>query len=234
MLGTIINVSAIAGGSFLGLLLKKGIPPRFSNTITHGLSLGIFLIGITMGIQTENILIPLVSVALGALIGEGLRVEQHLEHAGARLQDRFSQGDGSTFAEGFVTATLLYCTGSMAIMGSIADGISGDITILATKALLDGIFSIILTSTLGIGVLFSIIPLFIYQGCITMAAGVVEPFLTQSMIAEMNAVGGILMLGIAFNLLDIKKIALGNLLPSVFLPVPILWLLGMLPAWMGA
>ncbi|MEG2419828.1 MAG: DUF554 family protein, partial [Eubacterium sp.] len=115
------------------------------------------------------------------------------------------------------------------IMGSIADGISGDITILATKALLDGIFSIILTSTLGIGVLFSIIPLFIYQGCITMAAGVVEPFLTQSMIAEMNAVGGILMLGIAFNLLDIKKIALGNLLPGVFLPVPILWLLGILP-----
>ena len=164
MLGTIINVAAILVGGFLGLIFRKGLPERISTTITHGLSLGIMMLGISMGVQTQNFLIVLISLALGAVIGEALNIEGHLNSLGGRLERKFEGGENSSFAQGFVTASLLYCTGSMAIMGAIEGGISGTYTILVTKALLDGIFAIIFASTMGVGVLFAAVPVLLYQG----------------------------------------------------------------------
>ncbi|MEG0376958.1 MAG: DUF554 domain-containing protein [Eubacterium sp.] len=223
MLGTLINITAILAGGFCGLLFKKGLPERLSSTITHGLSLGLIALGISMGIKTNNFLIVLLSLAIGAIIGELLNIEKHLEHLGTRLENRFQNEKGGTFSQGFVTASLLYCTGSMAIMGSIEGGISGTYTILITKSLLDVIFSIIFASTMGVGVLFAAVPVLIYQGSITLAAGYIKPFLTDNMITEMNAVGGVLIMGIGFNLMEIKDIKLGNLLPALFIPILILW-----------
>lgn len=227
MLGTIINVGAIIVGGFLGLCFKKGIPERISDTISAGLALGIGVLGVSMGIKTENILIPFVSIALGALIGEGLRIEDRINYLGGKLEATVSKNTSSTFVKGFVTATLLYCTGSMAIMGSITDGLTGDINILATKALLDGVFAVILCSTMGPGVIFSAIPVLVYQGAITLGAGFIGPFLTESMINEMTSVGGMLMVGISLGLLNIRDIALGNLIPAIFLPIPILYIISL-------
>lgn len=226
MLGTLINVGAILAGGFLGLLFKRGLPERIGTTITHGLSLGIMVLGISMGIQTKNFLIVLIALALGGIIGEFLNIEGHLNSMGAKLERRFEISENSTFAQGFVTASLLYCTGSMAIMGAIEGGISGTYNILVTKALLDGIFAIIFTSTMGVGVLFAAVPVFLYQGAITLAAGYIKPFLNDNMITEMNAVGGILILGIGINLLEIKTLKLGNLIPAIFIPIFLLWLMG--------
>lgn len=226
MLGTIINVAAILGGGFLGLLFRKGLPERISTTITHGLSLGIMMLGISMGVQTQNFLIVLISLALGAVVGEALNIEGRLNSLGARLEQKFEGGENSTFAQGFVTASLLYCTGSMAIMGAIEGGISGTYTILVTKALLDGIFAIIFASTMGVGVLFAAVPVLVYQGAITLAAGSIKVFLTEPMITEMNAVGGVLIMGIGINLLEIKSLKLGNLVPAIFIPILLLWLMG--------
>lgn len=225
MLGTLINVGAILAGGFLGLLFKRGLPERIGTTITHGLSLGIMVLGISMGIQTKNFLIVLIALALGGIIGEFLNIEGHLNSMGAKLERRFESSENSTFAQGFVTASLLYCTGSMAIMGAIEGGISGTYNILVTKALLDGIFAIIFASTMGVGVLFAAVPVFLYQGAITLAAGYIKPFLNDNMITEMNAVGGILILGIGINLLEIKTLKLGNLIPAIFIPIFLLWLM---------
>ncbi|WP_207720342.1 DUF554 family protein [Eubacterium callanderi] len=226
VLGTIINVAAILVGGFLGLLFRKGLPERISATITHGLSLGIMMLGISMGVQTQNFLIVLISLALGAVIGEALNIEGHLNSLGGRLERKFEGGENSSFAQGFVTASLLYCTGSMAIMGAIEGGISGTYTILVTKALLDGIFAIIFASTMGVGVLFAAVPVLLYQGAITLAAGTIKVFLTNPMITEMNAVGGVLIMGIGINLLEIKSLRLGNLIPAIFLPILLLWIMG--------
>lgn len=222
VLGTIINVAAILVGGFLGLIFRKGLPERISTTITHGLSLGIMMLGISMGVQTQNFLIVLISLALGAVIGEALNIEGHLNSLGGRLERKFEGGENSSFAQGFVTASLLYCTGSMAIMGAIEGGISGTYTILVTKALL---VAIIFASTMGVGVLFAAVPVLLYQGAITLAAGTIKVFLTDPMITEMNAVGGVLIMGIGINLLEIKSLRLGNLIPAIFIPILLLWLM---------
>ena len=210
VLGTIINVAAILVGGFLGLLFRKGLPERISATITHGLSLGIMMLGISMGVQTQNFLIVLISLALGAVIGESLNIEGHLNSLGGRLERKFEGGENSSFAQGFVTASLLYCTGSMAIMGAIEGGIS----------------AIIFASTMGVGVLFAAVPVLLYQGAITLAAGTIKVFLTNPMITEMNAVGGVLIMGIGINLLEIKSLRLGNLIPAIFIPILLLWIMG--------
>lgn len=227
MTGTLINVAAILLGGFLGILLKKGIPERINTTITQGMSLGIMIIGITMAIVTEHVLVMIISIALGGVVGELINIERRLNNLGDWAQGMLKdKGDGN-FSEAFVTASLLYCTGSMAIMGSIENGISGAVTILATKALLDGIFAIIIGSTLGPGVLFSVVPVFVYQGSITLAARYLEPLLSAAMINEMNAVGGVLMLGIGINMMKIKEIKLGNLIPAIFMPILLLALMSL-------
>jgi hypothetical protein len=214
LLGTLANVAAIAIGTLIGFTLKQRLPERINSIAMQGLGLVTALIGLKMMITTQNALIVLVSIVIGGVLGEILRIEDRLDRLGARVEARFSKERG-TFAKAFVTSTLLYCVGPMAIVGALQDGLRGDYSILLTKSGLDGIASVAFASTLGIGVLFSTIPVAAYQGGITVGASLLEPYLTSSMINEMTATGGLLILGIAMNLLQITKIRVGNLLPAI-------------------
>jgi hypothetical protein len=214
MLGTIVNVAAIATGVSLGLVFKKGISENAQNTIMHGLGMAILLIGFKIAWQTQNELIPILSLAAGGLLGEFIGIENKLEKLGLWLEKKVGSNSGSV-AKAFVSASLIYCIGAMAIMGAIEDGLTGNPKTLYAKSAIDGITAIIFGSTMGIGVIFSTIPVFIYQGSITLLADFLKVFLTDAMITEMNATGGLLIVGIGFNILGIKKINVGNLLPAV-------------------
>jgi uncharacterized membrane protein YqgA involved in biofilm formation len=212
--GTLANVVAIAIGTLIGFMLKQRLPERINSIAMQGLGLVTALIGLKMMITTQNALIVLVSMVVGGVLGELLRIEDRLDRLGARVEARFSKERG-TFAKAFVTCTLLYCVGPMAIVGALQDGLHGDYSILLTKSGLDGIASVAFASTLGIGVLFSTLPVAAYQGSITIGASLLEPYLTSSMINEMTATGGLLILGIALNILQVTKIRVGNLLPAI-------------------
>lgn len=218
MLGTIVNTLAIIAGSLLGLLLRGGIPKKFSNIIMHAIGLAVVLIGIKTALKTDDILIVIVSLALGSLLGELLRIEDRLERLGNWLGAALSK-DSEGVSKGFVSASLLYCVGAMAIVGSMESGLSGNHQTLFAKSILDGVGSIIFASTLGIGVLFSAASVFIYQGLITLSAGYIKPFLSPDVVAQMSAVGGLLILAIGIGLLEIKKIRIGNMLPAIFIPL---------------
>jgi uncharacterized membrane protein YqgA involved in biofilm formation len=223
--GTIINVAAIIAGALLGRWAGRFLSERMRQTLMSGLGLAVLLIGLKLAIQSQQVMIVIGSLILGGLIGEVLGIEKRLEAFGLGLQQRFS-GMGK-LAEGFVTASLLYCVGAMSIMGALQDGMGENPTILYAKAALDGVASIALTSTLGIGVIFSIIPLAIYQGGITLATGLTKSILTEAVIVEMNAVGGLLIVAIAIDLMGIKRLPVGNLLPAVFVAVALLWIFGL-------
>ena len=214
LLGTLANVVAIVIGTLIGFMLKQRLPERFNSIAMQGLGLVTALIGLKMMIVTQNALIVLVSIVIGGVLGELLRIEDRLDRLGARVEARFSKERG-TFAKAFVTSTLLYCVGPMAIVGALQDGLRGDYSILLTKSGLDGIASVAFASTLGIGVLFSTLPVAAYQGGITIGASLLEPYLTSSMINEMIATGGLLILGIALNILQVTRIRVGNLLPAI-------------------
>lgn len=214
LLGTLANVAAIAVGTLAGFALKQRLPDRIHSIAMQGLALVTALIGISMMITTQNVLIVLVSMVTGGVLGELLRIEERLDRLGAKVEARFSKERG-TFAKAFVTSTLLYCVGPLAILGALQDGLRGDYSILLTKSGLDGIASVAFASTLGIGVLFSTLPVAAYQGGITIGASLLEPYLTTSIINEMTATGGLLILGIAMNLLQITKIKVANLLPAI-------------------
>ncbi|HEY5557919.1 DUF554 domain-containing protein [Acetobacterium sp.] len=226
MVGTIINAVTIIFCSIIGLLFKKALPQRLCETITQGMGLGIMIIGISMALKTQDIIILLVSLLFGAVIGELLNIEKQLKRLGDRLGSKMKKKD-NTISQGFVTASLLFCTGSMGIMGAIENGLTGTYGILLSKSLLDGIFSIIFASTMGIGVLFSAIPVFLYQGGITLLAGSIKTLLSAGMINEMNAVGGVLIFAIGINMVKIKNLKIGNLLPAIIMPIIILWVLGL-------
>jgi hypothetical protein len=195
-------------------MLKQRLPERMNSIAIQGLGLVTALIGIKMMITTENILIVLVSAVIGGILGEFLRIETRLDTFGKRVEAKFSK-EGGTFAKAFVTSSLLYCVGPMAILGALQDGLRGDFSILLTKSGLDGIASVAFASTLGIGVLFSTLPVAAYQGGITIAASMLEPYLSSSIVNEMTATGGLLILGIALNILQVTKIKVGNLLPAI-------------------
>jgi hypothetical protein len=214
LLGTLVNVVAIVIGTLIGFMLKRRLPERINSIAMQGLGLVTALIGLKMMIITQNALIVLVSIVIGGVLGELLRIEYRLDRLGARVEARFSKERG-TFAKAFVTSTLLYCVGPMAIVGALQDGLRGDYSILLTKSGLDGIASVAFASTLGIGVLFSTLPVAGYQGGITIGASLLEPYLTSSMINEMTATGGLLILGIALNILQVTRIRVGNLLPAI-------------------
>jgi uncharacterized membrane protein YqgA involved in biofilm formation len=214
LLGTAANVAAIVLGTLLGLLLKQKLPQRVTVILTQGLGLVTALIGAKMMIATENILIVLVSVVVGGVTGELIQIEGRLDAFGARIEKRFSRQRG-TFAKAFVTSSLLYCIGPIAILGALQDGLRGDYSILLTKSGLDGIASVAFASTLGIGVLFSAIPVLAYQGGITITASLLEPYLTNIIVNEMTATGGLLILGIALNIIRVTKIKVGNMLPAI-------------------
>ena len=220
MLGTIVNAAAIILGSLLGLLLKKGIPERFSDTITKGLALCVLLIGISGAITESNIIITVVSMVLGAIIGEALQLDMHINHFGDVLQAKFKRNDEkSSLSQGYVTATLLFCVGAMAIVGSLQSGIDKDYTTLFTKSIIDGVSAIILTSTLGIGVMLSAVSVFALQGTITMLAQWVAPFMTDAMVNQLTAVGSLMIIGIALNMMGLTKIKVINYVPGIFIAI---------------
>lgn len=213
-LGTIINVCAIVLGTAIGALLGNRLPAKMRETAMDGLGLLCVVIGLTMAIKTQNVLYVMGAVLLGGITGELLKIERGLERLGDYFQSRFSSGS-STFATGFVTASLIFCIGPMAILGAIDDGLRGDITILVVKAMLDGVASLAFAATLGWGVGLSILPLALYQGGITLAAGMADKILSEAMITEMTATGGLLVLAIALRILNLKQIRVGNLLPAL-------------------
>lgn len=218
MLGTIVNTVAIIAGSLIGLLFKGSIPEKYGKTIMHAIGLAVILIGLKAALKTDDILIIIISLAIGSVIGELLCIEDQLERLGKGL-GRLVSRDNDGVAKGFVTASLIYCVGAMAIVGALESGLSGNHQTLFAKSLLDGIGSILFASTLGIGVLFSAVSVFLYQGAITLAASTLKPFLIPGVVAQMSAVGGLLILAIGINLLEIKKLKIGNMLPAIFIPL---------------
>ncbi|MGE4545178.1 MAG: DUF554 domain-containing protein [Pedobacter sp.] len=223
--GTLVNIAAVVIGCLAGKWIGDLLSARMRQTMMVALGLATLLIGFQLALKSNQIMIVIGGLILGGLIGEIFGVEKQLENFGERLQQRFS-GMGK-ISEGFITASLLYCVGAMAIMGALQDGMGGKPTILYAKAALDGVASIALTSTLGMGVIFSIIPLLLYQGGITLIAGQATAILTEPVMNEMNAVGGLLIVAIAIDLLGIKRLPIGNLLPAVFVVIGLLWVFGM-------
>lgn len=218
MTGTIVNALAIVLGSILGLIFRKGIPEGYKNTIMQAISLAVILIGLKNALKTDDLLVVIISLAVGSIIGEFLRIEERLESIGRWFDKKLSHQYGSV-SKGFVTASLVFCVGSMAIVGSLESGLTGNHQTLFAKSALDGIFSAIFASSMGIGVMFSSVPLFFYQGFITLAASFIKPYLIPVVIAQMSATGGLLIAAIGINLLGLAKIRIGNMLPAIFLPL---------------
>lgn len=218
MLGSIVNSIAIILGSVLGVLLNKGIKDQYKKTIMDGVGLAVIVIGITGSIKSENTILVIISIVLGSIIGEAINIQQRLDNLGERLENQFGK-EGSSFSKGFVTASLVYCIGAMAIVGALESGLSGNHSTLFAKSVIDGITAVIFASTLGIGVAFSAIPVLLYEGIITLLASSIKDYLTPQVITEMSAIGSILIIGIGINILNIRKISVGNMLPSVFIPL---------------
>ncbi len=217
MTGTWINVAAILLGGSLGLALGTHLSGQLKDTVTASVGLFTLGLGIKLFLDSENILIVLGSVLIGALLGEWQHLEERLESLGARLDARFNrQGDSSRFIQGFLTASLLFAIGPMAILGAIQDGLAGDATLLIIKSVMDGFTSLAFASSLGVGVLFSSLVILVYQGGISLLAGQLQQIVTPAMMLEMQAAGGVLLMGLALSsLLEIKKIRVGNLLPAL-------------------
>jgi uncharacterized membrane protein YqgA involved in biofilm formation len=220
MLGTIVNTIAIAAGSLLGLLIKGGIPKRFNEIIMKALGLSVFYIGLSGSLKSTDTLLLILSLISGALIGELADIDKWLSNLGQTIENRFKKlGKGGSIAEGFVSASLLFCIGSMAIVGSIQSGLEGNHTMLFIKSMLDGITSIIYASSMGIGVIFSAAAVFIYQGAITLASGFLGNILQEAQIANITGIGSILIMALGLNLLEITKIKVANFLPAIFIPM---------------
>lgn len=220
-MGTVVNVAAIAGGSLLGLLVGRGIKEKYQETVIYGLALCVIVLGIQMALQGQHILLTIISLVVGSILGEALGIEEKLEQVGTLLAEKFQKsrkkGDAGTdaFVEGFLNASLLYCVGAMAIVGAIQDGLSGDPTTLYTKALIDGLSGIIYASNFGVGVLFSALSVGVYQGILTALAGFLGPWMSQLVVQEVAACGGLMILGIGINMTKLLKIRVGNMLPGL-------------------
>ena len=218
MLGTIVNALAIIVGGIIGLLFKNVIPERISESLLKTTGLAVIAIGITLIFRGENLTLLIISLILGTIIGETIDIEGMLEKFGAFIESKMKNKE-SNVALGFVTCTLVYCVGSMAIIGSIQSGLTGNHDILFSKALIDGITSVSMAVSMGVGVIFSSISVFVYQGIITTLASLMQSLLSEVVVNEMTAIGGVIIMGIGLNFLEIKRIKVGNLLPAIFLPI---------------
>lgn len=218
MIGTLINMVAILAGSALGLLLRKGIPDRLRDTVMQGLGLCVLLIGASGALKTADTMCVIISIVVGGLIGAAVNIERQLERLGEAAEKKFAHSEGG-FANGFVTASLVYCVGAMAIVGSMDSGLRGDHATLIAKSALDGVSAIFFASALGPGVALSSVAVFVYQGAIALLATWIAPLLTDPIITEMSAVGGLLIIGIGLNMIYDKHISVGNLLPAIFVPM---------------
>ncbi|MCP4142383.1 MAG: DUF554 domain-containing protein [Chloroflexi bacterium] len=234
MTGTIINIVTILVGSALGMLFGSRLPDRLKNTVTAGLGLFTLVIGIAMFLESEEALIVLGGLLIGAALGEWWKIEEGLESLGTRLEARFGRGNNAEesdrFVRGFLTASLLFCIGPMTILGSIQDGLSGNYELLAVKSVLDGFASLAFASTLGVGVAFSVVVVLVFQGGISLLSVQLSSFITDPMMIEMTAVGGVILVGLALSsLLEIKKIRVGSFLPALVVAPFIVWVLSLFP-----
>ncbi|MFW6029294.1 MAG: DUF554 domain-containing protein [Halanaerobiales bacterium] len=221
-LGSVANFFAIIVGSLIGMLFKNHFPVRMQKIVMQGLGLAVILIGLEMALKTQNILIVIFSLVIGGIIGELLDIEGKLNKMAIRIESKF-KSKNDNFVKGFVQASLVFCVGAMAIMGAIQDGLNNDPSILFNKSILDGFASIAFAASFGIGVLFSAAAVLIYQGSITLFASYIERFLSEAMVVEMTATGGLLILAIGLNIMGISETRVGNLLPAIFISVILLY-----------
>lgn len=218
LFGSIANAFFIIIGSLLGLALKRKLPPKMLELPVQGMALFVISLGISMSITTKYPLIVIASIAAGSVIGEFLNLEGRLETATKALEAKC--GDAAKgFSLGFITTSLIYCTGSMAVLGSFEEGMGGYPSLLLAKGLIDGLTSIAMAASLGFGVIFSSVPVFLYQGTLTLAAGWVQPFMSEPAVAEMSATGGLMLMSIGINLLGLMKIRAMNMLPGLVIAV---------------
>ena len=221
MIGTLINAAAIILGTLVGLLLRRGIPQRLQDTVSQGQGLCVILIGLSSAIKTADITCVIICMVSGSLIGAWVDIERRLNDLGIAIERKVSpNGETGSVAKGFVTASLVFCVGAMAIVGSMDSGLRGDHSTLIAKSILDGVFAIIFTSSLGWGVGLSALAVLVYQGAIALLAMWIEPLLTTPIITEMSAAGGLLIMGIGLNMIyDKHRIPVGNMLPAIFMPM---------------
>lgn len=220
-MGTIINVAAIVAGSLVGILLGSKLSERLRQTVVAGMGLYTFAYAVHMFSSTENPLIVLGALLIGGILGEWWQIEAALARLGEWLEVKVTRspgGEQSRFVRGFMTASLVFCIGPMAILGSIQDGLTGDYATLAIKSVLDGFFALAFASSLGVGVAFSALPILVYQGGITLLAAQVQSIATTEMMNELSATGGVILMAVAVSsLLEIKKIRAGNFLPALII-----------------
>lgn len=225
MIGTIINAAAIIVGGFLGLILNSKLPKKYIDVFFQVIGVFTLLLGFSMGLKTDKPLLLIFSLILGALLGTALNLQSRVEGWCNKIKARFNL-KADKFSEGMVVAFLMYCMGSLTILGAIEEGTGGEPKLFYVKSLMDGFSSVALASSLGFGVLFSIIPLIIYQGALTFLASLLGHSLTPLMVGELSAVGGVLLIGLGLNILDIKKIDVLNILPALLFIIPLVYLFG--------
>ena len=229
-IGTVVNVVAVLIGSCLGLCVKGGMKEKTQQILVQACGLATLFIGISgaleqmfavdsEGIQAQGTLLLICSLVIGGFVGELMDIESRLDTLGEKIRRIVKAKNDSRFVDGFVTSSLVICVGAMAVVGSVQDGLTGDYSMLLSKAVLDCIITLVFASSMGIGVLFSAVPLGIYQGAITLLAVFIAPYLTDTMIASLSMVGSVLIFGVGVNLLWEKKLRVGNLLPALFIPI---------------
>ncbi|OPL19197.1 MAG: hypothetical protein AVO35_12150 [Candidatus Aegiribacteria sp. MLS_C] len=218
MTGTLLNTAAVIAGAGLGTLLGDRLPDRIRQTVIYGIGLITLVLGMQMALTTGNILVVLLSIMLGGMLGEWWRLEERLNGLGRSFEkaaSRYPMLTRGDFTRGFVTASLVFCIGPMTFLGSIEDGLTGNFRLLAIKSVLDGFAGLAFAASMGFGVAFAALTVLVFQGGITLGAGFLQEVLTESMITEMTATGGVMILGIGFLLLDIKKVKVANYLPAL-------------------
>jgi uncharacterized membrane protein YqgA involved in biofilm formation len=225
MLGTYVNVVAVVVGSLIGLVLHQRFPEQLKRIGFQAIGLCVLVLGTSMALKTANFLILIFSMLLGAFSGEALGLDRHIEQFGDWLKARIGSRNDQ-FTEGLVSAFLLYCMGAMTVIGAIEDGLNNDPSILYAKSLMDGCASVALASTFGLGVLISALPLFLYQGGITLAAASAKAFFTEPLITELSAVGGVILMGLGIQLLDLKEIRVVNFLPALLVVIILVHVFG--------
>lgn len=217
MLGPVVNGVVIVICALAGKFMIKGLPDRFAEIIKKAIGLSIIYIGISGALDNQRVMLLIMSLVLGSIMGEWINIDKGMNRLGIWAERKLGFGEGN-FAKGFVTASILFCTGSMAIVGALQSGLQGNHEMLFAKSILDGVISIVFASTMGIGVVFSAVPVFLYEGLIALGAGFIKDLLTTEIITEMSAVGSLLIAALGFNFLEIREIKVANMIPAIFLP----------------
>ena len=222
MIGTLINAGAIVLGTFIGMLIKTKLPKKLVTILFQALGLFTILLGVKMALEMQEFLLVIGSLVVGSILGELLGLEKLLEKFSSKIKDKF-KFKNEKFSDGLITAFLLYCMGSLTILGAIEEGMNGNPDLLLMKSMMDGFSSVALASAMGIGVGFSVIPLLIYQGGLTLFASSLSSFFSENLIRELSAVGGVLLIGLGINILEIKKLRILNMIPALVIIVVLVY-----------